>query len=119
MEQFFSKNNSKFEERFTQLGDISHHPNCIYYRENFTTTNSNQKNKILISDYFPMEYKNNFDKLTTLVKENRNNIDKFELLDFITEIEDKLNKLKEATGLYNINPNEQSVQFHNDKFNTN
>jgi hypothetical protein len=64
-----------------------------------------------------MEYKNNFDKLTTLVKQNRNNIDKFELSDFISDIEDKLNKLKEATGLYNINPNEQMVKFHNNKFN--
>ncbi len=112
MEQFFSK--TRYEERFTQLSDI---PGSMYYRENFTTTNSNQKNKILITDYFPMEYKNNFDKLTTLVKQNRNNIDKFELSDFISDIEDKLNKLKEATGLYNINPNEQMVKFHNNKFN--
>jgi len=93
MEQFFSK--TRHEERFTQLGDI---PKCSYCRENFTTTNSN----IILSDYFPTDYKKKLNKLITLVKENKNNIDMNELSTFILDIEIRLNSLKKETGLYNM-----------------
>jgi len=78
--------------------------------------NMNNKKKIIISDYFSKDYKINFNKLTTLVKHDINNIAQFELHNFIKDIEDKLNKLKEATGLYNIDTNEQMIRFQNDKF---
>jgi hypothetical protein len=101
MEQFFSQKNSRFEERFTQLSDISHNPNCIYNRENFTKT---KLKYIKISDIFPMDCINNFSNLISLVEKKKGLISNEELYFFITDIENKLVKLKEASGIYNNSP---------------